>query len=118
MRQVSVRSSLVGSRNRERLNRSCRNWCRFTHPPTGLPTTMNPTPVVLYGESARLEPLDTSHADQLLEAAQDDVIWQFMPVPRPATRADIVILIEKAWSAAATGAELPFAIIDAKTDRA
>ncbi|MEO8448364.1 MAG: GNAT family protein [Gemmatimonadota bacterium] len=79
---------------------------------------MNPTPVVLYGESVRLEPLDPSHADQLLEAAQDDVIWQFMPIPRPATRADIVILIEKAWSAAAAGAEMPFAIIDAQTDRA
>ena len=79
---------------------------------------MNPTPVVLYGESVRLEPLDPCHADQLFEEAQDDVIWRFMPVPRPATRADLVSMIDKAWVAAAAGAELPFAIVDARTDRA
>ena len=79
---------------------------------------MNPTPVVLYGESVRLEPLDPSHADQLLEEAQGDGIWRFMPVPVPTTRVEMVDLIDKAWAAASTGAELPFAIIDAKTDRA
>ena len=79
---------------------------------------MNPTPVVLYGEHVRIEPLDPRHAPDLLEAANDDDIWRFMPVRRPADLATMTDLIERAWKAAAVGDELPFAIIDDKTDRA
>jgi RimJ/RimL family protein N-acetyltransferase len=79
---------------------------------------MNPTPVVLYGEHVRLEPLDHRHVDELFEEAQSDDIWRYMPVRRPATRADLVDLVDKAWKAAATGAELPFAIIRNDPDRA
>jgi RimJ/RimL family protein N-acetyltransferase len=78
---------------------------------------MNPTPVVLYGESVRLEPLDHRHAAALLAEAQSDDIWRFMPVPRPATTPDMIDLIDKAWKAAAAGTELPFAIISATQDR-
>ena len=79
---------------------------------------MNPTPVVLYGDRVRLEPLDHRHADDLLEHAQDDEIWRYMPVPRPATRTALEELIDKAWKAASEGLEIPFAIIDDKSDRA
>jgi RimJ/RimL family protein N-acetyltransferase len=79
---------------------------------------MNPTPVVLYGEHARLEPLDHRHAEQLLEEAQDDEIWRYLPVPRPASRDAMLELIDKAWRAASAGDELPFAIVDDRTDRA
>ena len=79
---------------------------------------MNPTPVVLYGERARLEPLDHRHADQLTEEAQSDEIWRYMPVPRPANRDAMVGLIDKAWKAAAEGVEVPFAIVDDASDRA
>lgn len=73
---------------------------------------MNPTPVVLYGEQVRLEPLDHSHIDQLLEAGNADEIWQYMPVPRPESRQVMASLIDKAWKAASVGVEVPFAIID------
>ncbi|MBM4186753.1 MAG: GNAT family N-acetyltransferase [Gemmatimonadetes bacterium] len=79
---------------------------------------MNPTPVVLYGEQVRLEPLDHAHADHLLEEAGDDEIWRYMPIPRPMTRSDVIGMIDKAWKAAAEGLEVPFAIISDKTDRA
>jgi len=79
---------------------------------------MNPTPVVLYGQQVRLEPLDHRHADHLFEEAQSDDIWRYMPVPRPESRDAVVSLIEKAWKAASEGVELPFAIIDDRTDRA
>ena len=79
---------------------------------------MNPTPVVLYGDRVRLEPLDHRHADDLLEHAEDDEIWRYMPVPRPATRTAFEALIDKAWKAASEGLEIPFAIIDDKSDRA
>lgn len=79
---------------------------------------MNPTPVVLYGEHVRLEPLDTRHADQLLEEAQNDDIWRFMPVPRPTAADQIRELIDRAWKAAADGAEVPFCIVADGSDRA
>ncbi len=79
---------------------------------------MNPTPVVLYGDYVRLEPLDHRHAGDLLEQARDDEIWRYMPVPRPATRAALELLIDKAWKAASEGLEIPFAIVDDKSDRA
>ena len=78
---------------------------------------MNPTPVILYGDVVRLEPLDQRHAQEFLEAGQDDAVWRFMPVPRPKTLADVSSLIDKAWKAAAQGAEIPFAIIDHRTDQ-
>lgn len=79
---------------------------------------MNPTPVVLYGEHVRLEPLDSRHAEQLLEEAQNDDIWRFMPVPRPHGVADVQDMIDRAWKAAAEGDEVPFAIVADQSDRA
>jgi RimJ/RimL family protein N-acetyltransferase len=79
---------------------------------------MNPTPVVLYGEHVRLEPLDHVHADQLLEEANNDEIWRYMPIRRPSTRAEMIQLIDKAWKAASEGVEVPFAIISNAADRA
>ncbi len=78
---------------------------------------MNPTPVILYGEHVRLEPLDHRHASEFLEAAQSDAIWRYLPVPRPTTEAVVVGLIDKAWKAAAAGDEIPFAIVDDRSDR-
>jgi N-acetyltransferase len=78
---------------------------------------MNPTPVVLYGERVRLEPLDHRHAAALVESGDDD-LWRYMPVARPETEAAMVDLIDKAWKAAAEGAEIPFAVVDDQTDRA
>ncbi len=79
---------------------------------------MNPTPVVLYGELVRLEPLDHRHVDELLEQAQNDEIWRYMPVPRPTSRAAFELLIDKAWKAASEGLEIPFAIIDVNSGQA
>lgn len=79
---------------------------------------MNPIPVVLYGDVVRLEPLDDRHANDLLRAAQDEGLWRFMPIPRPATAADMRRLIEDAWRQASAGAELPFAVVAQESDLA
>ena len=79
---------------------------------------MNPVPVVLYGEVVRLEPLDSRHADDLLEAAADPAIWLYMPVPKPGSVAQVRSWIEDTWKQASTGEQLPFAIVDAGSDRA
>ncbi len=78
---------------------------------------MNPTPVVLYGDAVRLEPLDHRHVDALFEEAQSDEIWRYMPVRRPATRVDMADLVDKAWKAASMGLEIPFAVIREEDER-
>jgi RimJ/RimL family protein N-acetyltransferase len=79
---------------------------------------MNPTPVVLYGDAVKLEPLDTSHADDLLAAGADPEIWRYMPIAQPDTVAQVRKWIDEAWRLAATGEQLPFAIVDPETGRA
>lgn len=79
---------------------------------------MNPTPVVLYGDAVRLEPLDPAHAEDLLAAGADPDIWRYMPIAQPDTAAQVRKWIEEAWKLASTGDQLPFAIIDPGTDRA
>src|SRR5262245_6667015 len=79
---------------------------------------MNPTPVVLYGDRVRLEPLDHRHADDLLVQAGSDDIWRFLPTPQPANRGDMITMIDRAWKAAAEGTEIPFAVVDDVEDKA
>jgi len=79
---------------------------------------MNPTPVVLYGDAVRLEPLDVTHADDLLAAGADPDIWRYLPIPQPRTWAEVRQWIDQAWKLAATGDELPFALIDPESGRA
>jgi N-acetyltransferase len=40
----------------------------------------DPQPVVLTGEVVRLEPLDLRHAPDLLQAAAEKTIWNYMPL--------------------------------------
>jgi RimJ/RimL family protein N-acetyltransferase len=79
---------------------------------------MNPTPVVLYGDAVRLEPLDAAHAEDLLAAGADPDIWRYLPIPQPRTLAEVRQWIDQAWKLAATGDELPFALIDPESGRA
>ena len=79
---------------------------------------MNPTPVVLYGDAVKLEPLDSSHAEDLFASGGDPEIWRYLPHPQPGSVVDVRRWIDEAWKLAATGEELPFAIIDPETGRA
>lgn len=79
---------------------------------------MNPTPVVLYGDVVRLEPLHPDHAATLLEAAADPAIWLYMPMPHPRSVGEVTRWIETTLTEASTGEQVPFAILAAGTDRA
>ena len=79
---------------------------------------MNPTPVVLYGDAVKLEPLDPAHAQDLLAAGADPDIWRFMPIAQPNSVAEVTRWIDEAWQLASLGDQLPFAIVDPGTDRA
>jgi RimJ/RimL family protein N-acetyltransferase len=79
---------------------------------------MNPTPVVLYGDAVRIVPLDPAYAEDLLAAGADPEIWKYLPIPQPTSLLEVRAWIDDAWRHAATGEQLPFALIDPTTDRA
>ena len=78
---------------------------------------MNPLPIVLKGENARLEPLDAKHAEGLFAIGQDEKIWRYLLRPKLESVADAQGFVEDALRVAETGAQLPFAIIDQKNNR-
>ncbi len=79
---------------------------------------MKVEPVTLEGQHARLEPLQPHHLPDLLEAAQSDEIWTYMPMPRPRTPEDMQKWYEVALAGQQAGTFLPFAIIDRATNTA
>lgn len=72
---------------------------------------MQVAPVTLKGKVVRLEPLSIAHAEGLYAAAQDEVIWRWMPMKLYGSRERINSWIESALKAQETGADLPFATI-------
>lgn len=79
--------------------------------------TMNPLPIVLKGENARLEPLAAKHAEGLFAIGQDEKIWRYLLRPRLESVADAQGFVEEALRVAATGSQLPFAIIDQNSNQ-
>jgi len=75
-------------------------------------------PVTLEGRTVRLEPLEARHLPDLLEAAQDDEIWLYMPIERPRTIEDMQKWYQIAREGQEAGIFLPFAIIAPETNRA
>ena len=74
-------------------------------------------PVVLEGRHVRLEPLGPGHADDLLAAAADPLIWRWLP-ERIESRADLERWLGDALRAQAAGAEYAFAVVDLRSGRA
>jgi N-acetyltransferase len=74
-------------------------------------------PVVLEGRIVRLEPLSMAHLDDLAEVALDPAIWQWT-LARPTDKAFLGEWIQAALANAVTGAEMPFATLDAASGKA
>jgi len=79
---------------------------------------MNPGPVVLSGRAVRLEPLELRHAAGLLAAGTDPAIWLYLPAYQPQVLADMAAWISAALTGAASGEQVPFAIVDPSNGRA
>lgn len=79
---------------------------------------MNPAPILLQGKVVRLEPLERRHAADLLAAAADPAIWLYLPSPQPKSLEEVEAFIADAQSSAATGEQIPFAVIDRADGRA
>jgi RimJ/RimL family protein N-acetyltransferase len=70
-------------------------------------------PVTLTGAHVVLEPAEQRHHADLLAAAQDDLVWAWLPWPRPDTEADVATYLDAERAVA-----LPFAQVDAASGRA
>ena len=74
-------------------------------------------PVVLEGRHVRLEPLGLDHAEDLMAAAADPLVWRWLP-DKVGSRLELDRWLEAALRAQATGAEFPFAVVDLRSGRA
>jgi RimJ/RimL family protein N-acetyltransferase len=70
-------------------------------------------PVTLTGAHVVLEPAADRHLPDLLDAAQDDLVWAWLPWPRPHSEAELAAILESERRVA-----LPFAQVDAASGRA
>lgn len=75
-------------------------------------------PVTLTGTLVRLEPLGPEHAEDLYAAAQEPLIWRWMPDNPSGSLEDMRAWIEAALRQRETGTQLPFAIVEQATDTA
>jgi RimJ/RimL family protein N-acetyltransferase len=71
-------------------------------------------PVTLTGSVIRLEPLSLAHVPALAEVGLDPELWRWIPHP-VTSRDEMRAYVEEALERQATGAMLPFAIVDAAT---
>ena len=87
---------------------------RLAYDPEMTPATM--APITLTGRIVRLEPLSLDHVPGLADVGLDPAIWRWT-IARPTSEADLRAWAETAIEAADAGRELPFATVDAATNR-
>jgi RimJ/RimL family protein N-acetyltransferase len=75
------------------------------------------TPVVLVGNTVRLEPLALAHLQGLAAVGCDDRIWRLMLYGIIQTEDDMRVWVEKLLAKQATGTDLPFAVIHVASGR-
>lgn len=73
--------------------------------------TFDPRPVMLEGQHVRLEPLASSHAEGIFEAARDPVIFKYLLIPPFASMGAVQVYIDDALRAQAAGSEVPYATV-------
>jgi len=69
-------------------------------------------PVTRDGDYVRLEPLIPAHAGDLWRGGQDDEVWRWMPVHRPATVETTRAIIAQALAERERRERLAWAIVD------
>ena len=74
-------------------------------------------PVTLTGQLVRLEPLQAKHTEDLYKVSQDATIWLYMPMNPSHSLSVMKQWIATTLQVQATGAVLPFAIIELATQR-
>jgi RimJ/RimL family protein N-acetyltransferase len=77
----------------------------------------NIEPIILTGNSVRLEPLHMQHAPALYQAAQDPTIWTYMTRMPIRSLREMELMISDALQEQEQHVSLPFAIIDLSQER-
>ena len=75
------------------------------------------TPVLLQGNSVRLEPLTEAHIPALTAVGCDDRIWGLMLYGRIRNEADMRVWVRHLLEGQAAGTDLPFAVIQLASGR-
>ena len=75
-------------------------------------------PAPLAGERVRLEPLESWHADDLLEAGKDPEVWRWLSSPQPQDIQQMRRYIIQALEARGRRERIPWVIIDQVSGRA
>jgi RimJ/RimL family protein N-acetyltransferase/nitroimidazol reductase NimA-like FMN-containing flavoprotein (pyridoxamine 5'-phosphate oxidase superfamily) len=81
----------------------------------GAPRSPWHEPVLLNGQHVRLEPLTPAHVDGLRAVLSDEEVWQFLPIPRPQTRAEWADHVDNLLSRRWQGLQVPWAQVDPST---
>jgi RimJ/RimL family protein N-acetyltransferase len=77
---------------------------------------MHVQPVTLTGRAVRLEPLSLEHSPGLAAIGLEDSIWRYMPYGLMHSEADIRGWVKAMLKLAAEGTDLPFAVIDLRSN--
>ena len=72
---------------------------------------MNIQPVILTGGVVELRPLALADAPKLYTALDDDAIWEFLPIHKPQSVAEVEAIIAATLKAQESGDELPFVTV-------
>jgi N-acetyltransferase len=83
---------------------------------THMSQEMKVEPVTLDGAHVRLEPLAREHHGGLCEIGLNELLWRWIPVP-VVTAADMTAYMEKAFAEQASGASLPFVLVEKASGR-
>ena len=75
-----------------------------------------PHPVSLIGEKVRLDPLEHSHFEELLQIGSDARIWEFMSI-NGADRNKLQLHLKSAILKRGAGEQYPFTVTDVKTGK-
>ena len=79
--------------------------------------SFDPQPVRREGRHASIEPLKLRHATALFEAGSESAVWRYLPRGPFRSVADASGWVREALEDQATGAQIPFAIIDAASGK-
>lgn len=82
------------------------------------PTPSPLRPVILSGQTVRLEPLSLRHVPELTVAGQDEGIWRFMLYGNIQTQNQMRGWVEDLLERQQRGTDLPFAVIHLESGRA
>jgi RimJ/RimL family protein N-acetyltransferase len=75
-------------------------------------------PIILTGQTVRLEPLSLSHVPELTLAGQDESIWRYMLYGNVNSQDQMRAWVEDILDRQKQGGDLPFAVIHLKSGRA